>query len=168
MNKLDYTQRVVGWLITIDHSVPHNTKHPDATREGWGQLVIHADETRASFDRVIGRTVFMDRSLTEHMIPDEQKVRWLSFDDDGNQYYEGIVRVDWIMNSSDDDDLAYNIDRFNETDVGAVHVFYSSKDIISCARKLDKPDWMVFAMRHKKSDIFDTGNPESGWIEIYG
>jgi hypothetical protein len=149
----DLQRREVGWLITQDNG--------DGDRVGWGQLRVHADETEASFDRVIARTIFMDKSLTEHMIPEEERVRWRSFDDDGDgPYYDGIVRVSWLF---DEESLAYNIDRFNMEDVGATRVVYSVKDILYCAYRFDQPAWERLAKRHTPIEL----SGES-WIMIYG
>lgn len=156
----DYSQREVGWLVTKEHQPPMHE-----SRIGWGQLRVHASETEDSFERVFKRTIFMDKSLTEHMIPEEFGVRWRSFDDDMNACYDGLVRADWIFNQSDDE-LAYNIDRFNYTDVGAIHVYYSVRDIISCARKLSEPKWEKFARSHTRSDI--SNEDHGAWIEIFG
>src|SRR4051794_308525 len=104
----DMTQREVGWIIVKEHAELEGIP----SRVGWGQLRVHAQETDASFDQVVGRTIYMDKSLTEHMMPDDAKVRWRSFEDDGFPAFDGVVNVDWLFSEEDD---AYNIDRFNET-----------------------------------------------------
>ena len=109
------TPREVGWVITKE-SLPTTN-----LRVGWGQMRVHAAETESSYDKVIGRTIFMDKSLTEHMMPEDIQVIWRAFDDDNEMMYEGIVRFDWLFG---DDDLAYNIQRFCETDVGATVVLF--------------------------------------------
>jgi hypothetical protein len=157
----DLLQREVGWLITKQHVELEGIP----TRVGWGQLRTHARETDSSFDRIVARTIFMDTSLTEHMIPEEAKVRWRSFEDDGYPAYDGIVNVTWMFTEHDEGDLGYNIDRFNAEDVGATHVYYHVYDIIQCAAKYKQKDWARFAITHKfKRFAGDLGR----WIEIYG
>src|SRR3954463_8298130 len=124
---IDYEQREVGWVITKEHS---ELGYPTTSRVGWGQLRVHAKETEASFGNVIGRTVFMDTSLTEHMIPDDERVRWVSSSDDGDLTYEGIVKVGWLFAETTDwSDLAFNVDRFCMEDAGDTRVWYSVDDI---------------------------------------
>lgn len=159
-----YQDREVGWMVTKDWSEPSPSRNPN--RVGWGQLRVHATESEDSFDNLVRpKTIFVDKSLTEHMIPAGERVRWRSFSDDDVAAYSGIVRANWLL-SDDQSDLAYNIDRFNMTDVGAVHVYYSSTDIIVCARAMDRPNWERFALAHNYQKQIPG---ESGqWIEVYG
>jgi hypothetical protein len=152
----DLLQREVGWIITKEH----NELEGIPSRVGWGQLRVHAEETDDSFDQVIGRTIFMDKSLTEHMMPEEVRVRWRSFEDDGYPAFDGIVNINWLF-----DDMAYNIDRFNETDVGAVWVWYSVDDIVACVKHLKRKDWKSFATQGDQRTIPDS---DGLWIQIYG
>lgn len=154
----DIRQNEVGWLITKEHVELEGIP----SRVGWGQLRVHSEETDASFDRVIGRTIFMDKSITEHMMPEEVRVRWRSFEDDGFPAYDGIVNVNWIFGEEDN---AYNIDRFNESDVGAVHVYYSADDIMGRGQRLKKPEWVRFAENHVGAKEFP--GYHGSWIEIY-
>lgn len=159
-----YTDREVGWLVTKDWSGLPPLAGPD--RVGWGQLRVHATESEDSFDNLVRpRTIFVDKSLTEHMIPEDQRVRWRSFSDDDIAAYSGVVRASWLL-SDDQSDLAYNIDRFNMTDVGAVHVYYSSTDIMSCARALNRPNWERFASAHSHQK--EIAGESGRWIEVYG
>ena len=154
----DLLQREVGWLITKQYVELEGID----TRVGWGQLRTHARETDSSFDRIVARTIFMDTSLTEHMIPEEAKVRWRSFEDDGCPAYDGVVNVTWLFGEGDN---AYNIDRFNSEDVGATHVYYHVNDIIDCAAKAKREDWARFAIAHSYKRF---AGDISRWIEIYG
>jgi len=158
-NPRDAPLKEVGWLVTVDHT---SRSHLES-RVGWGQKRVHADETSESFDRPAGQTVFMDKSLTDHMIVPEIQVRWRSFDDDMEACYDGVLSIHWLF---DDDDLAYNIDRFNMHDAGAVHVFYSVEDIISIADYLKMPRWRDFILGHK--DMTYLGTDQGRWAEIYG
>lgn len=158
-NPRDAPLKEVGWVVTDDHT---SRDHLEG-RVGWGQLRVHADETQSSFDRMHGKTIFMDKSLTEHMIPNNLRVRWRSFDDDNNPNYSGILSIHWLF---DDDDLAYNIDRFNYHDAGAVHVFYSVEDIARVAEELNMPRWKSFIMSHKNVKFFP--DQSGAWVEIYG
>jgi hypothetical protein len=145
MTMADYANREVGWLVTKQYSVENTT-----TRVGWGQLRIHATETDASYDRELARTVFMDKSLTEHMIPDRAHVRWIAFDADGNRMFDGIVSVSWLMNNGDE--LAFNIDRFCEADVGATKVVYSLDDILIASHEYGRRDWSQFVFNYKNKE----------------
>jgi hypothetical protein len=157
----DLLQREVGWLITKEHAELEDIE----SRVGWGQLRVHAGETDSSYGQALGRTVFMDKSLTEHMISEDKQVRWRSFEDDGIPAFDGLVNVDWLF---DDDDLAYNIDRFNEADVGATHVWYSVNDIIKCAKKqpLYGGRWEQFASRNPGA-VLPRSDADDRWIQIY-
>jgi hypothetical protein len=188
MSFSDNPQREVGWLITNDHTASvgwhceecsfetvdeqaalnhSDTSHhslgraPVGSRIGWGMLRVHADETESSFERIVGRTIFMDKSLTAHMMANHQ-VHWRSFTDDMDPCYDGIVSVTWIFT---DDDLAYNIDRFCMTDAGATKVFYSVDDIVRLAHELSMPRWEQFVMGHKNQ--IDLPDSEGKWVEIY-
>lgn len=156
---MNYSNREVGWLITEDLTDLDHEVTP--ARVGWGQLRVHATETETSYENVIGRTIFVDKSLTEHMIPEEERVRWTSFDDDGYPCYNGVLRIGWLF---DEEDRAYNIDRFCSLDVGAVHVWYSVDDIIKCAKMSERPEWEDFA----KSHCDQKQNKQGLWIEVYG
>jgi hypothetical protein len=153
----DLTRREVGWVITDEEDGP--------SRVGWGQLRVHADETEISYDRVVGRTIFMDKSLTSHMIPDAEQVRWISASDDGDLNYEGIVRIGWLLESDGDDDLAYNIDRFCAEDAGDAQVWYSVDDIIECARRAGNVAWEDFAVSHPGPS--QIAGHSGLWIQVY-
>jgi hypothetical protein len=153
----DLAQREVGWLITKEHAELEGMP----SRVGWGQLRVHADETEKSYERVIGRSIFMDRSLTEHMMPEEVRVRWRSFEDDDVPAFDGLVNVHWLFN---EDDLGFNVDRFNETDVGAVYVFYSVEDMYARSDVVKNPAWeRIIATRAK-----ELPGSDGRWIEVYG
>ena len=154
---MDVEQRTVGWIITKEHAELEGMP----SRVGWGQLRAHANETDDSFDRVVGRTIFMDKSLTEHMMPQDVQIRWRSFEDDGFPAYDGIVNVDWLF----DEDLANNIDRFNETDVGATYVWYSVDDILAAAERFPQPKWEQFAT--SQPDVKQILGSDGLWIQIY-
>lgn len=159
----DLLQREVGWLITKEH----NELEGIPSRVGWGQMRVHAQETDASFDRVIGRTVYMDKSLTEHMMPEEVRIRWRSFEDDGLPAFDGLVNFNWLFDE-DDNNLAYNIDRFNETDVGAIFVWYSVDDAIECARNSKREDWHLFALALAGPQPWKSIPGSDGfWVQIY-
>jgi hypothetical protein len=153
--------REVGWVITADGAEIAG----EPGRTGWGQLRVHAAETESSFERIVGRTIFMDTSLTEHMIPEEARVRWRSFSDEGDPSYMGFVNVTWLFDNTPAwNDLAYNIDRFCMEDVGATRVLYSADDIIRCAKALGRPTWERFATEHPASATDD----DERWLMIYG
>lgn len=153
----DIAQREVGWLITKEHAELEGI----TSRVGYGQLRVHAAETEQSFDNVIGRTIFVDKSLTEHMMPEEVRVRWRSFEDDDVPAYDGVVNVHWLF---DPDDLAFNIDRFNETDVGAVHVYYSVNDMYARSDVVKTPAWE----RVITNRAVELPGSDGRWIEVYG
>lgn len=180
----DLAQREVGWLVTADP--PGEEDDRPSGRIGYGQLLGHARETTASFNGVIGRSVFVDTSLTEHMIPEDKKVRWLSFSDDMDPGYAGVVNVEWLLGApagldDEDDDPAYNIDRFCETDRGDVIVLYNAEDIKRCAAALSSNDarrerWTRFAENHPRLSA-DRRQAMQGcleyeetmeWLPIYG
>src|SRR4051794_27059350 len=109
----------VGWVITAEHG--------DEGRIGYGQRIQQADQTIDSFNGVIGRTIYMHTDLSMNDIPYDRRVKWRSFSDDGDPAYDGYVHIDWLYPSdefaaalkeegmAEEDDLAYNIDRFNMT-----------------------------------------------------
>lgn len=157
----DQTQREVGWLITKEI----NELEGIPSRVGWGQLHVHASETEYSYSHIVGRTLFMDTSLTGHMIPDDEQIRWISASDDGDLSYEGVVRISWLFESDDDDDLAYNIDRFCMEETGDTHVWYSVDDIIICAINLGNVAWAEFAANHPgPTQIVGYSGM---WIQVY-
>jgi hypothetical protein len=154
-----------GWTITKDYCATdrHN-------RVGYGQTISDTNDTIRSFDRVVGRTLFVHDSITPEQI--EQPVRWRAFGDsiEGEETYDGVVRWDWLMGisdpegSTDTDDLAYNIDRFCMEDAGATHVFYSVLDIAThCPPERGKLiiEWLA---RHEPVTLDDG----MAYIEIYG
>lgn len=158
----DLTQREVGWLITNEADFPGIP-----SRVGWGQLRVHAAETESSYERIFGPTIFMDKSLTAHMIPEAEQVRWISASDDGVLNYEGIVRIGWLLEPDGDDELAYNIDRFCAEDAGDAQVWYSVDDIIKCARRAKKKNyaWEDFALTHPGQTKL---NGQYGfWVQVY-
>lgn len=161
MNKINMDTKQVGWVITHADELGGSED-----RIGFGQLLAEADATQESHDRVIGRTIYVSRNLSYDDIPEDQRVRWRSFDDDGEPSYRGVVRLDWLFGEDEMADAAYNIDRFNMTDVGAVIVLYSGEDIVRCDEsKLD------FVNRHPRMGR-RMGNLSKddlqGWLPIYG
>ena len=156
---------MVGWVITKAHV------GGDYHRIGWGQSLTDAQMTVDSFNAVIGRTITMHEELTEEAIAKEERIRWRSFDDDGERAYEGVVRYSWLY-GKDDEDLAYNIDVFNMEDVGAVHVFYNKNDIIRCSQHgtttAEQERMIAYVEGHP--GLHDSWPKElrDNWIEIYG
>lgn len=155
------TEHTCGWVITTDRI----NADDDFNRVGYGQGAKEAKETVASFERVIGRTIFMRDDLTVNQIPIEQRVRFKAFDDDMELYYEGVVDLDWLMGTGRFEeiareefcgDLGYEIDRFCMEDAGAVHVYYSGKDIAQHAQ------YKEMVERHPKGS-----GKLSDWLPIY-
>jgi hypothetical protein len=167
---MNATDKQVGWCITGVHS------DDDKNRIGYGQSAKQAEQTQASYEAVIGRTIYMETGLKADDIPFERRVKWRSFSDDGDPAYDGVVDINWLYApdewDEDDDDLAYNIDRFNETDWGAVCVFYNAADIRRC-----RPDLAEYVAKHPRVNPagergkFFLSNAKidpQAWIEIYG
>jgi hypothetical protein len=83
-----------GWVIMRD------LIDPDDPCVGYGQVQGNADDTQASFEAVIGRTVYVSTELSSDLVRDSVAFRLR--DDDGEVYYEGRIRRDWL-----DDDRAF-------------------------------------------------------------
>lgn len=149
--------RQVGWLITKEHG------EDDSKRVGYGQTLDNADNTTASFNAVVGRTIFVHDNLTLSDIPYDKRVKWRSFSDDGDPAYDGYVHIDWLFAPDDwpeeHEDLAYNVDRFCMEDWGAVCVAYSGADI-----KRVRPDLADYVDRQSICSY----TPGTSYIEIYG
>lgn len=160
----------VGWCITGVHA------DDDKDRIGYGQGIERADMTRVSFDNVIGRTLYMDTDLKSDDIPFDKRVKWRSFSDDGDPAYDGVVDIEWLYAPAawpeEHQDLAYNVDRFNMEDWGAVCVFYNAADIRRC-----RPNLAEYVAGHPRVNPagergkFFLSNAKidpQAWIEIYG
>jgi hypothetical protein len=163
------TAKTTGWVITKVHD------SDDQSRVGYGQCYIQAQETQSSFNAVIGRTIFVSTNLKADDIPSERSVKWRSFSDDGDPAYDGVIDIYWLFAPDEwpeeDEDLAYNLDRFNMEDWGAVCVFYNAADIRRC-----RPDLTEYVAKHPR--VNPTGergkfflsnakiDPQA-WLEIY-
>lgn len=150
------TERMVGWLVTKVHD------SDDDSHIGYGQTLDKADDTHASFEAVIGRTIYLATDMSINDIPYDKRVKWRSFSDDGDPAYDGVVHIDWLFAPDDwpeeHEDLAYNIDRWNMTDWGAVCVAYNGADI-----KRVRPDLADYVERQ---DICSY-TPNTSYFEIY-
>ena len=166
---MNATDKQVGWCITATHD------DDDNDRVGYGQCADNAHDTQSSYDAVIGRTIFLQTDLKADSIPFDKRVKWRSFSDDGDPAYEGVVHIDWLYAPvewpEEDGDLAYNVDRFNMEDWGAVVTLYNAADIRRC-----RPDLTEYVATHGRI------NPKSvagklflenakidpqAWLEIY-
>jgi hypothetical protein len=149
---------VIGWVITSTESSSRN-------RIGYGQGMEDASATQQSFDAVVGRTIFMGFGLKARAIPSDKQVRWRSYSDDGDFAYAGVVNVDWLF---DEDDSAYNIDRFCMEDWGAVIVLYNFTDIERVLREegKDVPRFVTEGIE-RGSDNYAPKSKEC-WKAIYG
>jgi hypothetical protein len=154
----------VGWLITKDH-IP--LEGPiTANRVGYGQMLADAKETEESFERIVGRQIFASPALKVEDIPSNKRVKWRSFSDDGDPCYDGIVNVDWLFGDGDEDH-AYNIDRFNIEDAGAVIVVYNAADIKRCLP--GKSDYVNSHPRMQRKEwLREAGIDSESWLPIYG
>jgi hypothetical protein len=106
----------------------------------------------------------MATGLKSSAIPAEKQVRWRSYSDDGDFAYAGVVHVDWLF---DEDDSAYNIDRFCMEDWGAVIVLYNFNDIQMCLKEAGTavPRFVTEGIE-RGSDEYA---PSAGcWKAIYG
>lgn len=156
----------VVWVITKDH-IPME----GVNRVGYGQMLAEAEDTVASYEQVVGRTIFMSKTLTVDDIPSNKRVKWRSFSDDGDKCYDGVVTVDALFPEDDTPfalaDYAYNIDTWNMEDAGAVIVLYNANDIKRClpgkAEYVDKHPRMRAGEFTRTAGI----DPES-WLPIYG
>lgn len=155
----------VGWVIT-------STEKSSRQRIGYGQGMEDADATQQSFDAVIGRTIYMAFNLKASQIPADKQVRWRAYSDDGDFAYAGVVHWDWLMGISDpdgaieDDDLAYNIDRFCMEDWGATIVLYNGDDILRGTPD-DRRNLLTEWIERQSAHRFAPTKKEK-WIAIYG
>jgi hypothetical protein len=156
----------IGWVITAVHD------DDDQRRVGYGQGMTQANETAASYANVVGRTIYMSTDIPKDAIPYDHAVKWRSFSDDGDPAYDGVVDINWLYAPDEwpdeDHDLAYNLDRFNETDWGAVCVFYNAADIRRC-----RPDLAEHVAKHSRVNPDGergklAGIDAAAWICIYG
>jgi hypothetical protein len=167
---MNATDKQAGWVITKVHD------DDDQSRIGYGQGVEQAHDTNASFDAVIGRTIFVQTGMKPDDIPSERRVKWRSFSDDGDPAYDGVIDINWLYAPDEwpdeDHDLAYNLDRWNETDWGAVCVFYNAADIRRC-----RPDLAEHVAKHGRVNpdgergkffLSNARFDPQAWIEIYG
>jgi hypothetical protein len=147
----------IGWFITKVHDAS------DSERVGYGQSIDTARKTMTSYEMMFGRTLFVETGLSLQDIPYDKRVKWRSFSDDGDPAYDGVVHIDWLYptdeseNDTQDDDLAYNLDRFCMEDWGAVHVAYNIGDIKRC-----RPDLADYIDRHSPCQY------AKAYTEIYG
>jgi hypothetical protein len=145
---------LVAWVVTKDHINPQ-----PCDRTGYGQTVRDAEASGPTL--LNAGTVHVTLGVDPKAIPVDKQVRWKSYDDDGELYYEGRIHVDALFcegdfETDDDTDLGYELDRFCEADAGAVRTIYNAPDIAK-----HKPE---FAERHRRSDLSGGEN----WLEIYG
>lgn len=165
---MNATDTMVGWLITGTHD-------EDKGRIGYGQTLQHAEKTQDSFAAVVGRQIYMATDLTEDAIPYDKRVKWRSFSDDGEPGYDGVVHIDWLYApdewEEEHEDLAYNIDQFNTTDIGAVVVLYNANDIRRC-----RPEFGEYVSKHPrinpeaprgKAFLKEAKIDPASWLEIY-
>jgi hypothetical protein len=158
----------IGWLITATHD-------DDDDRVGYGMGAEQAQQTHDSYEAVIGRTIFVRSDLTVDMIPFDKRVKWRSFSDDGDPAYDGVCHIDWLYAPDEwpeaDQDMAFNIDRFNLEDWGAACVFYNAADIRRC-----RPELAEHVATHTrinpdgdagKSFLREAKIDPQAWIEIY-
>jgi hypothetical protein len=152
------TTENIGWLIT-------STENSSRNRIGYGQGAANAEDTQQSFDAVFGCTIYMATGLKRDAIPADKQVRWRSYSDDGDFAYAGIVHIDWLF---DDDDSAYNIDRFCMEDWGAVIVLYNFSDIRSVLTEHGQavPRFITEGIE-RGSDEYAPSSKEC-WKAIYG
>jgi hypothetical protein len=162
--------KTIGWVITKVHD------SDDQSRVGYGQCTEQAHQTQASFDAVIGRQIYVETGLKPDDIPSNQRVKWRSFSDDGDPAYSGVIDINWLYAPAEwpdeDHDLAYNLDRFNETDWGAVVVLYNAADIRRC-----RPDLAEHVAKHGRINpkaeaskwfLENAKIDPQSWLEIYG
>jgi hypothetical protein len=166
---MNTTEKSIGWVITDTHD------DDDKGRIGYGQCVNEAHETNASFEVGIGRTLFVETGLKPDAIPFERRVKWRSFSDDGDPAYMGVVDINWLFAPDgwpeEDQDLAYNLDRFNMEDWGAVCVFYNCADIRRCrpdlAEHIAKHDRVNPDIERGKFFLSNAKFDPQLWVEIY-
>lgn len=150
----------IGWVITEVHD------DSDKNRIGYGQSRELSRMTDQSFENVIGRQLFVADHLAKESIPSNKRVRWRSFSDDGDPAYDGIVNIDWLFPEGDDDeDPAYNIDRFCMEDWGAVIVLYNGADIERCMP--DKADFVSRSLGYYANGSHSF-TPDTTYFAIYG
>jgi hypothetical protein len=109
-------QAFQGWVIERDLLTPEGT----GSRVGYGQRTAEAGDTNASFEAVVGRTVYMATGLQACDV-----VNPISFrlkDDDGEVYFEGKITKEWI---DGEEELAFAPLRFGETDAGCTTLEYN-------------------------------------------
>ena len=167
MNDTDTKQ--IGWVISLVHD------SDDQSRVGYGQCVNEAHKTQSSFDAVIGRTIFVETGLKPDAIPYERRVKFRSFSDDGDPAYDGVIDINWLFAPDEwpeeDEDLAYNLDRFCMEDWGATCVLYNAADIRRC-----RPDLAEYVAKHGRINpdgeagkwfLSNAKVDPQSWIEIY-
>jgi hypothetical protein len=110
---------VVGWVITVDNVFTDTAQKEGKGRRGYGMTVKDLRETIASFQNLFGRRV----TVTENLMPGavEDPVKFKLFDDDGNLYYEGVIRRDWL---NGDEEYAFSPHLFGHTDAGSSELHY--------------------------------------------
>lgn len=159
------TEKHIGWVIT-------NVHDDDDERVGYGQGMTEANETAASMAAIVGRQIYVKSDIDKDAISTDKRVKWRSFSDDGDPAYDGIVHIDWLFPTEEikgfeEDDPAYNIDRFCETDWGAVVVVYNAADIRRC-----RPDLAEYVARHPRMErpewLKEAGIDKDAWLPIYG
>ena len=154
-----------GWVVTRDHDPGPNE------RLGFGMALREAAATIESHNNVVGRTIFIDTNLDPDDIPANKRVKWRSFTDDGDPIYNGVIHFDWLFGEIEgvdsDEDLGYELDRWNIEDAGAVVVVYNVADIIRCDES--KRAWTETHPRITSSEFLGTAGIDSkAWIGIYG
>ena len=155
MNKT--TTETYIWTVVADHT------EAGTGRRGYGMGLREAQQTAESFNAVIGRTIFLRRNIMRSQI--EKPVKWVSFSDDGDITYSGVINADALMGkiaTEDDDDLGYHVDRFNMEDAGAVIVLY-------CPSDLAKHGYPEFVTNHPKNGRTDGDLSRfPDWLPLYG
>lgn len=159
------TTKDIGWVVTKVHD------NDDSDRIGFGMAVSDVKGTIESHQNVVGRTIFISSGLSPDNIPSNKRVKWRSFSDDGDPTYDGIIHFDWLLGEVEgidpDDDLGFELDRWNMEDAGAVVVVYNVADIIRCDES--KQPWTERHPRIQSREFLGTaGIDPQAWIGIYG
>lgn len=162
MSKIIEATQQVGWVIT-------NTDPGSEDRIGYGQCTAETKATIESHDAVVGRTIYMRRGLSHTAIPEDKRVRWRSYSDDGDPAYEGYIHFDWLFNPEnvgfeDGEDPGYELDRFCMEDWGAVIVLYNGNDIKRCDP--EKREFVERNQGHRNDGAMK--NLGQHWFGIYG
>jgi hypothetical protein len=159
------TTKDTGWVVTKDHDPEF------CDRKGFGMGLNDVKNTIESHQNVVGRTIFISNGMNADDIPSDKRVKWRSFSDDGDPTYDGIIHFDWLLGEVEgtdpDDDLGFELDRWNIEDAGATVVVYNVADIIRCDES--KRNWVENHPRMAHPLFLRTaGIDPKAWIGIYG